>query len=555
VSAQPIRLLLLEDNPGDARLVQTALAEHAPGEFAVVWVERLAQALARLEAEHYDVLLCDLGLPDSTGLATAQVLAARASAMPLVVLTGSHDQDLGQGAIQCGAQDYLVKEEVSGQVIARTLRYAIERKRLEIRLRMANGALERRVAERTAELERANLSLRTSEARFRSLTEMSSDFYWESDAEHRLTQRGSAGTPSTTAAFQGQAQFGLRRWEIPYLAPDEAGWQAHRETLAAHLPFRNFEVSRLGVDGAPRHILVSGDPVFDDSGAFTGYLGVGTDITERRNHQQELQRLNASLEQRVEGRTRALEVANKELEAFSYSVSHDLRAPLRAINGFSQLLQQQCSPGLGDECRNYVTRIRAGSEKMGHLIEDLLALSRLSRQPMHRKAIGLSALVAEVAADLSAGDPARKVEWVIASEVRADGDAGLLRVVMQNLVGNAWKYSSKRAAARIEFGVATQRNRPVYFVRDNGAGFDMAYADKLFTAFQRLHSSLEFPGSGIGLATVARIVHRHGGEVWAEGKVDAGAIFYFTLAGQGESNNAAISTAAKLLPGSGGGSA
>jgi C4-dicarboxylate-specific signal transduction histidine kinase len=476
------------------------------------------------------LVLCDLGLPDSTGLATAQALAARVPALPLVVLTGSHDQDLGRGAIREGAQDYLVKDELNGAVLARTLRYAIERKRLEIGLRESNEALERRVAERTAELEMAIHSLRQSESRFRSMTEMSSDFYWETDAAHRLTRRGSAGSQSTTVAFQGEAQIGLTRWQIPYLAPDEKAWQAHRETLDAHLPFRDFEVSRLGVDGTERYILVSGDPVFDRSGAFAGYCGVGTDITSEKNHQTELRRINEALEERVKERTHALEVANRELESFSYSVSHDLRAPLRAIHGFSQLIEQQCLAGLDDQCRDYLARVRAGSEKMGHLIDDLLRLSRISRQEMARGAVDLSAMVRQTAELLVGAEPERMVEWVIAPEMRADGDVGLLGVVLDNLIGNAWKYSSKRERARIEFGADEQHHRRVFFVRDNGAGFDMAGADKLFAAFQRLHSAAEFPGTGIGLATVARIIHRHGGEVWAESKVGEGATFYFTSA-------------------------
>jgi signal transduction histidine kinase len=547
MSAPALNLLLLEDNAGDARLVQTLLAEHAPGEFAVVWVERLATALARLDAERFDVVLCDLGLPDSRELATAQALARRAPELPLVVLTGSHERDLGREAIQHGAQDYLVKDEASGPLIARALRYAVERKRLELGLLAANEDLERRVAERTAELEQANRSLRASETRFRKLTAMSSDFYWETDAQHRLTQRGSEGGPSTTMAFQGQLQFGLRRWEIPYISPGEEAWQAHRETLDAHLPFRDFEVARMGVDGSPRHILVSGDPVFDAYGAFLGYSGVGEDITERKNHQKELERINAALEQRVRERTRALEAANKELEAFSYSVSHDLRAPLRAINGFSQLLQQQLGTGKEEECQSFLARIRGASEKMGRLIEDLLQLSRLSRQPLQHSRVDLSVLARELAEELKAGDPGRRVEWVIAPEVRVEGDASLLGVVLQNLVGNAWKYSSKRKAATIEFGTAARQGRTVYFVRDNGAGFDMAYAGKLFAAFQRLHPESEFPGTGIGLATVARLVHRHGGETWAESKVGEGATFYFTLP-DGVASDAAGPVAGPALP-------
>jgi PAS domain S-box-containing protein len=545
-----LHLLLLEDNTGDARLVQALLAEHAPDEFAIVCVQRLADALVRLEAGHFDVVLCDLGLPDSTDLATAQALALRAPALPLVVLTGSHERDLGREAIQRGAQDYLVKDEVSGPLIVRALRYAIERKRLELGLRAANEALERRVAERTAELERANQSLRKSESRFRKLTAMSSDFYWETDAAHRLTQRGSEGKPSTAKDFQGQTQFGMRRWEIPYLSPGEEAWQAHRETLDAHLPFRNFEVARIGIDGRARYILMSGDPVFDADGAFIGYSGVGEDITERKNHQEELRRINQALEQRVRERTRALEAANHELESFSYSVSHDLRAPLRAISGFGQLLEQHGAAALDDQCRSFLARMRAGSERMGHLIEDLLQLSRLSRQPLQRSRVNLSALATELSAELSAGDAARQVEWVIAPDVSVDGDAGLLGVVLQNLIGNAWKYSSRRKSASIEFGTAAQQGRKVYFVRDNGAGFDMADAGKLFTAFQRLHQATEFPGTGIGLATVARIVHRHGGEVWAESKVGEGATFYFTLAENGELDVVGAAPLGRPLPGS-----
>ena len=291
MTAVPIRLLLLEDNPGDARLVQAALADHAPGEFAVTGVERLADALARVGTEGFDAVLSDLGLPDSTGLATAQAIVACAPALALVVLTGSHNQDLGRESIRHGAQDYLVKGESDGALIARTLRYAIERKRLEGGLRAANEALERRVAERTAELEAAIRKLSASEMRFRSLTEMSSDFYWESDVEHRFTARTVTGKASQVAVFQRAAQMGERRWDIAYLSPDEAGWQAHRAVLDAHRPFRGFEFSRVGVDGSERHVTVSGDPVFDASGAFTGYRGVGTDITERKRQEQKIARL------------------------------------------------------------------------------------------------------------------------------------------------------------------------------------------------------------------------------------------------------------------------
>ena len=250
---------------------------------------------------------------------------------------------------------------------------------------------------------------------------------------------------------------------------------------------------------------------------------------QRTYAQDQALRLNAELEQRVTDRTRALEVANRELESFSYSVSHDLRAPLRAIEGFSSLLEKEYATQMDERGKDYFKRVRGGATRMAQLIEDLLNLSRISRQEMHRGPVNLSALGKEVADELQASEPKRRVEWIIAPDVSAQGDSGLLRIVLQNLIGNAWKYSSKRDSARIEFGIGHWNGRPAFFVRDNGDGFDMAYVDKLFGAFQRLHSADDFPGSGIGLATVARIIHRHGGTVGAEGKVYEGATFYFTL--------------------------
>jgi len=210
-------------------------------------------------------------------------------------------------------------------------------------------------------------------------------------------------------------------------------------------------------------------------------------------------------------------------------VSHDLRAPLRAIQGFSSLLEKEYAGRIDEPGRDMLRRVGAGAGQMGTLIDDLLKLSRISRQAMRVEPVDLSKLAHEVAGELRAGEPERRIEWVIAPQVSAAGDPGLLRVVLQNLIGNAWKYSSRRDVARIEFGSGEKDGRPVYFVRDNGAGFDMTYAKKLFGPFQRLHSEAEFPGSGIGLATVARILHRHGGEARAEARVGEGAVFYFTL--------------------------
>ncbi len=228
-------------------------------------------------------------------------------------------------------------------------------------------------------------------------------------------------------------------------------------------------------------------------------------------------------------RTAQLEAANKELESFSYSVSHDLRAPLRSINGFSQALLADYADRLDAQGKDHLHRVHAASQRMAALIDDLLNLSRVTRGEMHLESVDLSALARTIAAELRKSQPARQVECVIAAGIVANGDAGLLRIALENLIGNAWKFTSKSPRARIEFGVTQREGESVYFVRDDGAGFDMAYAGKLFGAFQRLHAATEFPGTGIGLATVQRIIHRHAGRVWAEGAVEHGAAFFFTL--------------------------
>ena len=230
-----------------------------------------------------------------------------------------------------------------------------------------------------------------------------------------------------------------------------------------------------------------------------------------------------------EAATAELTRANKELDAFAYSVSHDLRSPLRSIDGFSQAMLEDYDERLDDQGREYLRRVRAASQRMGQLIDDLLKLSRVARTEMRRETVDLSRLAEEVAADLKMRQPDRAVEVIIQPGLAAQGDAPLLRVALENLLGNAWKFTQNAAQARIEVGAAALEGRTTYFVRDNGAGFDMTYAGRLFGAFQRLHTNTEFPGTGIGLATVQRIVHRHGGTVRAEGEVGKGAAFYFTL--------------------------
>ncbi len=250
-------------------------------------------------------------------------------------------------------------------------------------------------------------------------------------------------------------------------------------------------------------------------------------IAERERAEREIAQLNAELRRRI----LQVEAANKELEAFSYSVSHDLRSPLHGIDGWSHVLLEEYGDKLDAQGQEHLRMIRAETARMNELIKALLQLARVSRNEMRVEPVDLSTLCREVEQELRATEPERQIELLVAPGLTAQGDPALLRAALQNLLGNAWKFTRDRTPGRITVGAQVQAGRPVFFVRDNGAGFDMAYAAKLFAPFQRLHSQKEFSGTGIGLATVQRIIHRHGGTVWAEGAVGQGATFYFTLPG------------------------
>jgi PAS domain S-box-containing protein len=256
---------------------------------------------------------------------------------------------------------------------------------------------------------------------------------------------------------------------------------------------------------------------------------VVSDLTERKQAETEIRTLNTELEQRVRSRTTELEAANTELEAFVYTVAHDLRAPLRSIDGFSRILLEDCGDRLQPEEKGHLERVRMATQHMGHLIESMLQLSRLNRSELRRTAVDISALAQGVFADLQRQDPERRVVALVAPDLVAQADPALIHSVLENLLGNAWKFTSKTVDARIELGCVKQDGVPTFFVHDNGAGFNMAYRGKLFGVFQRLHRNDEFPGTGVGLASVQRIIHRHKGRVWAESEPGNGASFFFTL--------------------------
>jgi len=282
-------------------------------------------------------------------------------------------------------------------------------------------------------------------------------------------------------------------------------------------------------DGTSVDILVAVAPIFAGAERI-GTVAICSDITEQKRAQNEIRRLNAALEARVQQRTAALLATNKELEDFACSVSHDLRAPLRTMEGFGRALEEDCGPQLDAAGRQYVSHIRTAARRMGELIEALLSLSRIATAEMNPSTIDLSSLARTIAADLARRDHGRSVEFDVADGLNANGDPRLIRAALEKLLENAGKFTAHRATARVEVGQEAADGEPAFYVRDNGAGFEMAYAARLFQAFKRLHRADEFPGVGRGLATVQRIIHRHGGRVWAEGRVDRGATFWFTLA-------------------------
>lgn len=313
----------------------------------------------------------------------------------------------------------------------------------------------------------------------------------------------------------------------------EIGYQLRHDTtelyrrLQMEKSVRDIEFTADLPAGGEMHGLASASVIDMDGEA--GVLWASLDLTHPLQAEAEVRRLNAELERRVAERTAQLALANQELESFAYSVSHDLRAPLRSIDGFSKALLEDYGHALDDGGKEYLERVRAASQRMGELIDDLLNLSRVSRGELRPASVDLSDLARRLIDTMRAQQPDRSVDVKLQAGVRAFGDPNLIRVVMDNLLNNAWKYTSRAADARIEFGMTQKGGERIYHVRDNGAGYDPAYADKLFKPFQRLHRTDEFEGHGIGLATVLRVVSRHGGRVWSEGGIGKGATFYFTL--------------------------
>ena len=483
---QVIRVLLIVDEPDDSLLIRELLDDsHAV--FQVECVDRLAPGMELLAqaGNEIDVVLLDLTLPDADGRETFEAMEAAQVSTPVVVMAG---------------QDFLVKGQVDSRLLSRSLQYAIERKRLES-------------------------ALRESEEQHRDLLENA----------HDLIQ---SVTPDGRFAYVNRAwreMLGYSEEDVKNLSLFDilhADCQMHCRDVFQHVlageDVHNIEATFVASDG--RVIDVEGNVScrFED-GKPRATRAIFRDVTERRRSERRIQQLNEDLERRVEERTRQLAAANAELEAFSYSVCHDLRAPLNTIDGFSLEVLNGYGDLLDEQGKHFLSRVRYNVQQMGRLIDALLSLSRVAGVELHKHPVDLSVSCREILGELRIQNPQHAIESSLQDDVVVHGDSVLLQVVMQNLLSNAWKYSKNRDHPKLEFASEEIDGEQIVFIRDNGTGFDMAYADKLFDPFQWQHSQSEFDGIGIGLATVQRIIHRHGGRVWAHGEVDQGATFFFTL--------------------------
>ncbi|HWX22379.1 MAG TPA: ATP-binding protein [Candidatus Binatia bacterium] len=501
-----MRILLVEASRAEAALIRELLDRTFPGRFELAQIPHLSEALDRLRQQAFEIVL--LSLQQSPPLALdciAQLQAQIRSDIPIILLTGSEDEALALQTVREGTQDFLSLEGLTPALLTRTLRYAQERHRVRQALRHSQ---QRLLLQSTALAAAANSIIIASRA---------GTILWANPAFSAMT-----GYAAEEALGQNP-----RFLKSGHHAPEF--YRAFWETILDGRTWRGEFINRRK-DGSEYVNEQTVTPVRSPTGEISHFIGVMQDITERRRAEAEVRRLNEQLEQRVRDRTAQLEAANQELEAFAFSVSHDLRAPLRHIGGFADMLLESAGTDLSDESRNYLAQINGSAQRMQRLIDDLLTLSRTSRADMRIEQLNLQDLVPEVIRQLQPELNDRNIVWKHPALPVVHADPALLRQVFANLLSNAIKYTRPRNPARIEIGSAQDNPaETVLFVRDNGVGFDMAYADKLFGVFQRLHPSEEFEGTGVGLANVRRIIGRHGGRTWAEGNIDNGATFYFSI--------------------------
>lgn len=497
-----ISLLYVEDDPCTREIVTSIIARRLPG-MVLHAAENGEAGLALFKRHRPDIVLTDISMPVMDGMQMAFNIRSIDPCANIIAVTAKDETRYLLDAIEAGVSRYLLKPLEFGKLFEAiddcVARVALQRQTMvqqgfirQLSRAMEQGPSMMMITSASGVIEYVN-------AKFSKITGYS--------PEEVLGQNLLITLRNMTASHDLDLLWSTvsrgAQWRGEFMSRKKNG----------ELYFKEVSVS----------------PLTDDKGSLTQFVALMEDITERKEMQEKMRRLNDELEQRVKERTMEMEAANRELDTFCYSIAHDLSTPLRGMSCFSSILLEDYREQLDDAGKEYLNRIESASVRMGQLINDLLKLSRVTRGNLSRKRIDLSALAQEVFASLSACDPSRRVEVVVAKGVETDGDPGLVGMAVKNLLENAWKYTGKEPFPRIEFGSCGHEGETIYFVRDNGIGFDMAYAPKIFIPFERLHGVGEFEGTGVGLATVQRIVTRHGGRVWAEGEEGRGSTFYFTL--------------------------
>ncbi len=502
-----LKLLIVEDSKIDAALVIDELT-NAGFEIMSRRVETPEDFKQALEDERWEVICSDYSMPRFSALAAYRLLKQSGLDIPFIIVSGSIGEELAVEALHQGANDYLMKDNLA------RLAPAVERELKE--------ATERRTRTQIEDL------LKETENSYRRLVEGVKDYgiflmnpkghvlSWNIGAERIMgyTAEEIIGKPFVCFFTREAIEKGYPEREL--------------EVALAQGRYES-EAQMVRKDGST---FISYDivtPVYNEQGVLTGYSKILRDVTERKKAEEEIRKLTEELEQRVLDRTAQLELVNKELESFTHSVSHDLRAPLRNLAHLSQILLSRHSKHLNPEGRQYLAYILESSQQALQLAGALLDLSRVTSATINRRHIDLTQLALGILEDLRESEPNRHVEFNVSENLVTYGDPALIKIAFQNLLENAWKFTSKTPGARIELHSKEENGQTVFFLRDNGVGFDPDYAYKLFQPFQRLHTADEFYGTGVGLATVQRIIHRHGGRIWAEGGLNQGAVFFFTL--------------------------
>ena len=499
---QALTVLVVEDNQTARALLTRMIEMNYPG-CVVFRAENGQRGLELFEAHQPDLVVTDISMPVLDGLEMAQRIRALHPGAHIIAATAKSDTQYLLDAIRIGMSRYVLKPIKTDQLVE------------AMDACIAQVALNRRVRKQNDFIRKLSLAV-----------EQSTNMIIIANSRGTVEYVNPMFTKIT--GYQSDEVTGQNLRVLLVGSPSLDSYEMLWGAITRGLSWSGEFVNRTKGGGFfPTEVSIS--PLANEEHAGTGFVVVMQDISERKRAEESIRRLNGDLEQRVRERTAELENSNRELETFCYSVSHDLRAPLRSICGFSHILHEDHSENLDAAGKAYLNRVSRAAVTMGQLIDDLLNLSRVTRGPLRCETVDLSSLACGIVQTLAEQEPLRRVEVVVPQGIKAECDPHLIRMVLNNLLENAWKYTGREPAPVIEFGNCRLNGKPTYFVRDNGVGFEAAHASQLFRPFHRLHGAGEFAGHGIGLATVQRIVARHGGKVWAEGEPGKGARFSFTL--------------------------